>query len=529
MRIRFLSSCLALVLYGPALAAPGPPPSVHLVVQFDEAGALRVHSMRDSDRSAPSDLSRPDPRQRIAEWADGGELTGQPYQQTAGAFSLLVPRERLGTTIKVPVGGITLPLAVPAVIARGEEPIEPELIEFQISGDSELRQDVVFLGDGYTELERDQFIADVETVLAYLGTVTPYDRYLPLLNVFGVYYPSVENGADHLEANPQTYSNTVMDCHFGAFGIDRLLDCNASTVIALAGYAPGDDVRIVLVNDSAYGGSGGAEYAVASASPEMGMLVAHEMAHTDGQLADEYSYGYPSGGTETELPNCHWDPDLVPWAGWIELDSPGVGAFEECSFTDYYRPTEAACTMHTLQDAFCVVCREQLMRRIYRHVDTILTGSSAGPAAELEPGDDLELWVVTLDLGGDPVSVRWERDDGAVLGTGPNLNVPASALRDGTNTVTAYVEDLVGFSYFVGDEPAPLDEDVSWTVDVAPGAGGDDDDDDDDAADDDDDGGGGNACGGGGDDDDDGGGFSQVGYLLPLMPLGWVRRRRLRL
>ncbi|MCP4871771.1 MAG: hypothetical protein GY898_23950 [Proteobacteria bacterium] len=523
--VSFLACCAGVLLAGPAFAAPGPSPTVQVVVEFDAGGALQVRSMRDSERPSDSSESRRDPRDRIAEWPEpDGHWTGRPYAQPGAAFSLVVPRSALGTTIPVSVGSTTLPLTVPAVIALGEEPVEPELIEFQISGDPEKRQDVVFLGDGYTELERDQFVADIEASLDHLRSMSPYDRYLPLLNVYGVFLPSPESGADHLEANPQTFAATALDCHFGAFGIDRLVDCNPAYVLYLASFAPGEDVRIVIVNDPAYGGSGGVEYAVATNGPDMGAIVAHEMAHTDGRLADEYDYGYASGGTETELPNCTWDEANLPWAGWIDIASPGVGAFEVCSFSDYYRPTDSECTMNALQDQFCVVCREQLMRRIYRHVDTLLAGSSDGPGATLEPGSSLELWVATLELGGEPVAVSWVRNDGTELGTGPALDVPAAALVDGTNTVTAHIVDSVGFTFFVDDEPAPLDDAVSWTVEVAPGAGGDD---DDDAVDDDDDGGGGNACGGNnGDDDDDRGGFSQVGYLLPLMPLLLVRRRR---
>jgi len=517
-------SVLGLLLAVPAVAAPAPSPSVQVVVQIDDDG-LVVRSMRPTDQDPGVREDPRDPRDRIAEWAEAdGTWTGRPFRATSAAISLVVPRDALGTTLSVTVGGDVLDLAVPEHIALGDEPIDPELIEFQISGEPEERQDVVFLADGYTELERDQFVADVGDVLDHLRTQSPYDRYLPLLNVYGVFLASLESGADHLEADPQTYRATTLGCHFGAYGIDRLVDCESAAVLGLANWAPEQDVRIVLVNDQAYGGSGGSEYAVATNGPEMARIVTHEMGHTDGQLADEYDYGYPSGGNHQPLPNCHWDEDDVPWGGWIEEDSPGVGAFEVCSYSDYYRPTDAACTMNALQDQFCVVCREQLMRRIYRHVESVLVNASGGPTEPLEIDGSTQLWVSTLALGGEPVAVTWERDDHTVLGTGPNLDLAASALLDGENTVTAYVLDSVGFGWFVGDEPAPVDDEVSWTVEVLPGAGGDDDDDDAVAGDDDD--GGGNACGGGGDDDDDDGGFGRVGYLLPLMPLAFFRRRR---
>jgi hypothetical protein len=527
MRIPFFAtSCLTVLLGAPAAAAPGPSPSAHVVLQFED-GVLRVRAVRPTERAPTAPEVRRDPRDRIAEGlTPDGAWTGHPVRQEDAAFSLVVPWDSLGTTIAVTLGGAEHPVALPDVFARGDEPVEPEVIEFQISGPPEERQDVVFLADGYTAQERDRFVSDVQTTLDYLATLAPYDRYLPVLNVYGVFLPSVQSGADHLEAEPQTYVDTVLGCHFGAYGIDRLVDCEPGSVLALSASAPGEDVRIVLVNDPGHGGSGGSQYAVATNGPEMVRIVAHEMGHTDGQLADEYDYGYASNGNQTELPNCHWSADGVPWTGWIAVDSPEVGAFEICSFSDYYRPTDTSCAMGALQDQLCVVCREQLVRRIYRLVGSLLVDAAEAPDAPLEPGGQVTLWVEPLPLGGDPVAVTWERDDGTVLGSGPSIEIPADALLDGPNTVTAYLEDTVGFEYVLEDEPAPMTEAVSWTLEVSPGAGGNDDDDA--GGDDDDDTG--SACSGcgGGDDDDGGGGFGRVGFLVPLMPLLLLGRRRQR-
>ena len=211
--------------------------------------------------------------------------------------------------------------------------------------------------------------------MAHLASIEPYERYIDFLNIWALFLPSEASGADHLELDPPTQIDTALGCHYGAYGIDRLIDCDADLVLTAAAHAPGEDVRIVLVGDDTYGGSGGAQFAVASTGPDMPEIVAHEMAHSDGGLADEYSYGIDSQGWDYEFPNCSSDASTTPWEHWVEAGSFGVDRFPECSYTDYYRPTNDACRMMQLGVPFCVVCRESLVRTIYRHEPELITSA----------------------------------------------------------------------------------------------------------------------------------------------------------
>jgi len=387
-----------------------------------------------------------------------------------------------------------LELSVPAPLEDHERGEAPELITVRESGESATRQDWVFLADGYRLEERDSFLADIEENLAHMEQVEPYSRYMPLVNVWALFLPSAESGADHLELDPPTYADTPLGCHYGAYGIDRLLDCDGDAVLAASSHAPGEDVRIVLVNDPTYGGSGAAAFAVSFNGKEMVQAVAHEMAHSDGNLADEYDYGMHSseGLWGTEFPNCSASPDPTPWEHWILAESDGVGAFSPCSYSDYFRPTDEACMMNILQDTFCVVCRESLVRTIYGHLDRLIQNEASEPLS-LEEGGSLVLSVEVLDIAGSPLHATWLREAPDGSGAPPTLLADGGGLFShtldwtdfdpGVHTVTVRVEDLI--DWVLVDRPLAMEDEYSFSIHVAePSVPTDDDDasNDDDAA-----------------------------------------------
>lgn len=527
----------SVLLAGPAAADQ--PSSILVVVRADSTG-VEVVSSRPS-RRAPDWSGEPldvaSFRTRFADTrAADGSLTGGPVTLDGGGARVFVPLDRAGGPLSVRVDGQLHQLVVPGLDEeRGGEPDppEPELFNVQLSGDPDERQDIVYLSDGYREEERGDFLDDVNTSLAWLATLEPYDRYLPLINVYAVFVPSEESGADHLEVAPQTYVDTALDCEFGAYGIAHLLDCNLYAVQNLAAEAPADDVRIVLVNDPAYGGSGDEDFAAVSTHEEMPRLVAHEMGHSDGGLADEYNGNIPSGGAQVESPNCHWQDTDVPWQHWIDLGSEGVDAFEVCWYTDYYRPTDEACMMNALQDGYCVVCREQLARTILNHVESLVVGinPSSGVVEEPIPWDgSVTLSVNLLEVNGDGLTVIWDWVEGdQEIARGPNLDsieIGGLDLDRGVQTIHVSVQDRIG--WIQDNVPWAMVFDADFQVEFLDSGGSD----DDDASDDDDDGGAGcssgdgGGCGGGGDDDD--GGFSRTSLpvVIPVLLLGGWRRRR---
>ena len=460
--------------------------SVRVQLHWTAEGAAITSVLRSSQPPRTESVLT-DPRVRIAEYPDAaGQWTGQPVLvEQSASVHFLSPSILEGQLNLQHRAQGHLALSVPQPSDSQERGEAPELIEIRNSGDPAARQDWVFLAEGYRLQDREQFLEDIEENLLYLESLEPYSRYMSLVNVWGLFIDSPEAGADHLELDPPTFVDTPLGCHYGAYGIDRLIDCDADAVLAATAYAPGEDVRIVLVNDLTYGGSGGSAFAVSFNGTEMVQAVAHEMAHSDGGLADEYSYGVdsstPSWGTD--FPNCSPSESELPWEHWIEEGAPGVDAYLTCSYTDYYRPTDAFCTMHSLQDSFCVVCRESLVRTIYGHLDRLIVGTSS-PSTILVQGESVELEVEAISLVGTPLHVRWflESDEEAtprtLLDEGLDLlrlTVAWEQLEVGLHSVTAEVSDPI--DWVLAERPEAMDDIAHFSIEVEEGViSGDDDD-----------------------------------------------------
>jgi len=491
--LRLLVFCLAALLLPSQLLAEadGVPEategSLRVQLMWTEGGVeiVSVQISEEASQGFPEVIQ--DPRVRRAEHIDGdGRWAGGPIRSSSGASVLHLPlgtRPRSLTLEHRGLGQLELPVPAPSLDA--ERGVKPELIVIRESGEPQVRQDWVFLAEGYRPEERDQFLEDVNTNVAYLEGVEPYSRYLSLVNVWALFLDSTESGADHLELTPPTYVDTPLGCHYGAYGIDRLIDCDQGAVLSASAFAPGEDVRVVLVNDSTYGGSGGQEFAVSFNGEEMVHAVVHEMGHSDGDLADEYSYEISSNPPVwgTKFPNCSASPSDTPWEPWIESGAEGLGAFSECSYTDYFRPTDNGCLMRELQDEFCVVCRESLVRTIYEYLDRLILDGSEDPPP-LAEGEEVTLKVTTLELSGEGLHFTWvwartdnglatgeivltEGDDlgEVVLAEGGDLNefdLEWGLLKPGVQTIVVRVEDRI--DWVLSAHPEGMSDEYTFSV-----------------------------------------------------------------
>ncbi len=70
----------------------------------------------------------------------------------------------------------------------------PEIEKIVDGGDQANRIDVVFMGDGYTAEERDQFFQDIRRLTEDMFNGDTFRSYLPLFNIWAVYVESVESG-----------------------------------------------------------------------------------------------------------------------------------------------------------------------------------------------------------------------------------------------------------------------------------------------------------------------------------------------
>lgn len=70
----------------------------------------------------------------------------------------------------------------------------PEIQKIIDGGDQSNRIDVVFMGDGYTANERDQFFDDIRRLTDEMFNGDTFRSYLPLFNIWAVYVESNESG-----------------------------------------------------------------------------------------------------------------------------------------------------------------------------------------------------------------------------------------------------------------------------------------------------------------------------------------------
>jgi len=358
------------------------------------------------------------------------------------------------------------------------------------NGPTSERLNIVVLGDGYTSNQLyAAYQADVTNiVLNYLLTVEPYRSYQPYFNVFSISAASLESGADHPETG--TYKDTYFNSTFDSYGIVRLLTVqDSSRVYNLCNqFVPDYDIIIVIVNDSTYGGSGGA-FAVTSVNSTSPQITVHELGHSFGSLVDEYDYATP-GYYPYEAVNCtaQTNRQLIKWTVWIDSATPvptpndpsydgQVGLFEGCMYTTtgWYRPHYNSC-MRALGQPYGQVNIDQLIKRIYYH-----------SPYHIAPFQDISPTTTNLTINGvqtlsfsvlpmQPVSpspnlgVGWFLDGTNLPGqSATNLAISSTTIGLGQHAISCVVSDptpqvriYTNAEFLVN----PLTKTVTWNVNI---------------------------------------------------------------
>lgn len=360
------------------------------------------------------------------------------------------------------------------------------LTSIRQTGPSGNRVDLVVLGDGYAAAEQGKFAQDVEAAVSGLFAQPPFDAYRSFFNVHRVEVVSAESGADHPEDVPGRFRDTALGAAYNCLGIERLICVDLAAVYAVLGRSVAADQRdivLVLVNDSEYGGSGGA-VSVASLDSRVIEVVLHELGHSFGLLADEYDSSPPTcdKAFEPVEPNAalgigrqelKWNRGGGPPQGWVQTETalptsgaePGrVGAYEGSKYceTGLYRPTFES-KMRKLDRPFESVNSEQLVKRIYNLV---------APIDAVTPREDLGVALAAggrrkfvLDLAGElqTLKVTWKLD-GRVVGRESSFTVAAADLERGVHQLRAEVRDS---TLLVRNDPEQLLRDRrEWTLAV---------------------------------------------------------------
>ncbi|MFF3744606.1 M64 family metallopeptidase [Streptomyces kronopolitis] len=247
--------------------------------------------------------------------------------------------------------------------------------------------DVVFIGDGYTAAQQEDFHADVRTKWAKMSAVEPYASYTGLFNVWAVDAVSHDSGVSG-DPTQDVVRDTALNSAFFCDGTERLLCVDTNKVESYAAKAPAADLVVVLSNSTKYGGAGYNDISsqvgydgIATASSDndrSDQIAVHETGHSLGKLADEYDEGEsgtysgpePAQANLSTLSADQMTAQQQKWYRWMGQESPDggtVGAFEGGGYYPHglNRPTENS-IMRSLGREFNLPGREAMIAGFYR-------------------------------------------------------------------------------------------------------------------------------------------------------------------
>jgi hypothetical protein len=320
------------------------------------------------------------------------------------------------------------------------------------NGPPENRVDIAIMGDGYTAALMDRYRSDVERFVRLWFEQEPYKEYHRYFNVHRIDLVSKQSGADHPERS--RFIDTALNARYGCEGTQRAIcvDYGLAFDVLNNSLAPSQyDIKLVIVNDPEYGGSGG-QIAVVSTDVRVVELILHEVAHSFGLLGDEYGgshctvFGEPLAANLMRKTNR----EEIKWLHWIDPSTPvptttvadGVpGLYEGALFCNngYHRPTFNS-KMRSLDRPFEQINTEQHIRRIYNFVSPLDASAPSGVALTLTQGQTQAFSVTTPAPATHALVATWFVD-GQPRGSGHTFTLDTAALGAGAHTVEVLSRD----------------------------------------------------------------------------------------
>lgn len=340
------------------------------------------------------------------------------------------------------------------------------------NGPNTNRVNMLFLGDGYTatDIANGTYQNHIDEGINHFfhEGEDPFPRYEHFFNVHKIDVVSVESGAD---VPPLGISrNTALGARYYYDGTtERLLGINQAAAFVrvaqgLAGANWVPNIRMVTVNDTRYGGSGGTYAVYAGGNPSATEIALHETGHAFAGLADQYGGDGTYAGPEPSQPDITADPTGAKWAQWLGYNQPGIGtigAYEGAGYFDHglYRPSLDS-KMRSLGQPFDAIGREQIILAIYRIVDPLDSFT-----------DNSHLLVDPAALSADVIdpnviNLQWYVDNVLVAGaTGETFALAANHVSAGLHTIHVRAYDPTDWVRVNRDL---LEENVVWNVQVVP-------------------------------------------------------------
>jgi len=316
------------------------------------------------------------------------------------------------------------------------------------------RVDFVIVGDGYTANEQAQFHADADGIAEDFFRYEPFISYESYFRITKVEVVSNESGVDN-DPVQGINRDTALDMTYWCSGIERLLCVSVAKAYQAASAAPDIDQVIAISNSDKYGGAGypGNNLGTAAGQNDSAVEIAiHEMGHSLGDLADEYTYGGPttySGPELTPVDVSIFDRTVQldeqrKWWRWMDesvsgFDGP-VSTYEGGNYSQFgvYRPSPNS-MMRSLFRPFNLPSTERLIHQIYKEVSPIDDGTPSGSTAQ---SDDI-LWVAPMQPLNHDLSVTWYLDGQVIISAiqQTQLDLSTLALGPGEHEVTVEVVD----------------------------------------------------------------------------------------
>ena len=349
------------------------------------------------------------------------------------------------------------------------------------NGPSSNRVDVVFLGDGYTSADLAEGIYDnnINDYLNYKFSSSlnsdPFFRYRNYFNIHKIDVVSNESGADVPPLS--IFRDTALDATYYFDGVtERLLYINTTKAdsvrdVALTGAGFTAEMQYVTINDTMYGGGGGAYAAYAGGNVSSLEVALHEIGHSFSNLADEYGGSTePYTGAEPSEVNVTSDPTGDKWSRWNGYNQLGVGvigAYEGGRYYDtgIYRPSDNS-KMRSLNQPFDVVGREKIILDIYDLVDPL--DSWLDNSIPLIDPDELFVNVIDDNV----INLEWFVDGTLIPQvSGKTFNLSNFGYGAGDYVVSTRAFDPTAFDPvdgWVRTNQSNLEQFVSWNVTITP-------------------------------------------------------------
>ena len=348
------------------------------------------------------------------------------------------------------------------IILRGQTfPVET----IKNNGSKDKRINLVFLGDGYQSTELAQYLIDVNTVIAGMFNQTPFKEYEKYFNVYAIKVPSIESGAKHPgtatdvtePATPVTNPNNYFGSQFDISNIHRLLlPLNGSTVNStLTNNFPDYDQIFVMVNSNVYGGSGGV-FATSSKNVSAAEIAIHEIGHSFAGLADEYVIG---GQGERPNRTIVTDGATIKWKNWLGTNNVGI---YPVGIENWQRPHQN-CKMQFLNSPFCLVCTEAFINKIYALVSPIDNFTPLSKMVNFT-GVSMNFALGLILPNPNTLKIEWVLNGVTVGNNINNINILATKLDTGKNTLIAKVTDSTALSRSYKPATSGYLNSVTWTI-----------------------------------------------------------------